>query len=42
MVHGKSPFQFENMWLKTKGFEERVWAWWSRYSFQGPPSFVLA
>ena len=27
MVRGKSPFQFENMWLKTDGFVDRVDSW---------------
>ena len=42
MTRGKSPFQFENMWLKDEGFVDRVEAWWSSYSFSGPPSLVLA
>jgi hypothetical protein len=42
MLRGKIPFRFENMWLKTEGFVERVQNWWSSYSFTGPPSLVLA
>ena len=42
MARGKSPFRFENMWLKTKGFVDRVQSWWNRHSFVGTPSFVLA
>uniref|UniRef100_A0A2N9EW14 Reverse transcriptase domain-containing protein n=1 Tax=Fagus sylvatica TaxID=28930 RepID=A0A2N9EW14_FAGSY len=42
MTRGKSPFNFENMWLKDEGFVDRVEAWWSSYSFNGPPSVVLA
>ena len=38
----KSPFRFDNMWLKTDGFNDRVHSWWNRYSFSGTPSFVLA
>ena len=30
------------MWLKTKGFTDRVHLWWNQYSFSGTPSFVLA
>lgn len=30
------------MWLKEDGFVDRVRLWWSSYSFQGSPSFVLA
>ena len=42
MARGKSPFRFENMWLKTDGFIERVQSWWNRHSFSGTPSFVFA
>jgi hypothetical protein len=42
MQRGKSPFRFENMWLQDVGFVDRVAAWWSSYSFTGPPSLVLA
>jgi hypothetical protein len=39
---GARPFKFENMWLKADGFVEKVRLWWSSYSFQGEPSFILA
>ena len=42
ILRGKSPFRFENMWLKTVGFKDRVHSWWNRYSFLVTPSFVLA
>ena len=42
MARGKSPFKFENMWLKTEGFVKKVQFWWNCYSFYGTPSFVLA
>ena len=42
MAHGKSPFKFENMWLKTEGFVQKVQTWWSSYSFRGTQSFVLS
>ena len=42
ILRGKSPFRFENMWLKTDGFKNRVHSLWNRYSFSGTPSFVLA
>ena len=42
MTREKSPFRYENMWLKTEGFVENVQFWWNRYSFYGTPSFVLA
>ena len=42
MARGKSLFRFENMWLKTEGFVDKVQSWWNRHSFVGTPSFVLA
>ena len=42
MARGKSPFRFENMWLKTDGFIDRVQSWWNHHSFSGTPSFVFA
>ena len=42
MARGKSLFRFENMWLKTKGFMDRVQSWWNRHSFVGTLSFVFA
>uniref|UniRef100_A0A2N9GJ10 Reverse transcriptase zinc-binding domain-containing protein n=1 Tax=Fagus sylvatica TaxID=28930 RepID=A0A2N9GJ10_FAGSY len=39
---GKSSFKFENMWLKSEGFVDRVSSWWSGYEFFRTPSFVLA
>jgi hypothetical protein len=42
LTGGKCSFKFENMWLKTEGFVDRVKTWWSSYPFIGSPSFVLA
>ena len=42
MARGKSLFRFENMWLKTEGFVDKVQSWWNRHSFVGSPGFVLA
>ena len=42
MARGESPFRFENMWLKTDGFIDRVHSWWNRHSFSGTPSYVFA
>ena len=42
MERGKSPFRFENMWLKTNGFVDRVFSWWNCHSFSGTPSYVFA
>ena len=39
---GRCAFKFENMWLRAKGFLERVKHWWEGYSFLGSPSFILA
>nr|XP_023910062.1 uncharacterized protein LOC112021728 [Quercus suber] len=39
---GKSPFRFENMWLKTDVFVDRVDLWWNHHNFSGTPSFVFA
>ena len=39
---GKSPFRFENIWLKVEGFVDKVWLWWNSYHFVGIPSYVLA
>ncbi|RVW40781.1 Transposon TX1 uncharacterized 149 kDa protein [Vitis vinifera] len=38
----KSPFRFENMWLRVEGFMDKVKDWWQSYSFRGKPSFVFA
>ena len=42
MARGKSPFRFENMWLKMDGFVDRVDSGWNRHSFSGTPSFLFA
>lgn len=39
---GSTPFRFENMWLSSEGFVERVGEWWSNYLVGGKPSFILA
>ena len=39
---GKSPFHFENMWLKVDSFSDRVKRWWDTYNFSGSPSYILA
>ena len=30
------------MWLKAKGFVEKVHSWWDSYNFQGSPSYRIA
>ena len=37
----RSPFRFQNMWLKSEGFHNRVQQWWSSYLYIGSPSYVL-
>uniref|UniRef100_A0A2N9EXD0 Reverse transcriptase domain-containing protein n=1 Tax=Fagus sylvatica TaxID=28930 RepID=A0A2N9EXD0_FAGSY len=39
---GKYPFRFENMWLKSEGFVERVKHWWESYLFEGSPGHILS
>ncbi|KAG2671254.1 hypothetical protein I3760_14G124900 [Carya illinoinensis] len=39
---GRRSFKFENMWLKSEGFVDKVRHWWSSYQFHGTPSFILA
>ena len=39
---GRCAFKFEKMWLKAKGFVERVQQWWNGYCFVGSHSFILA
>uniref|UniRef100_A0A2N9H040 Uncharacterized protein n=1 Tax=Fagus sylvatica TaxID=28930 RepID=A0A2N9H040_FAGSY len=39
---GRRPFWFENMWLKAKGFGDRVKSWWESYSVMGTPRYVFA
>ena len=41
MARGKSPFRFENVWVKTDGFADSVQSWWNLHSFFGTSSFVL-
>ena len=42
LVHGPTPFRFENMWLKTKGFESFIDGWWKSFDVRGGSSFVVA
>ncbi|KAG5617007.1 hypothetical protein H5410_016831 [Solanum commersonii] len=37
----KSYFKFENWWLTTDGFNDRVKTWWESFRFHGKPEFVL-
>ena len=42
IMGGKSPFRFENMWLKVDRFVHRVRDWWALYSFPSSLSHILA
>ena len=42
IARGKNRFRFENMWLKSDGFVDRVDSWWNRHSFSHTPSYVFA
>ncbi|KAL6326865.1 hypothetical protein AAG906_012140 [Vitis piasezkii] len=42
MRTGKSPFRFENMWLRVEGFMDKMKDWWQSYNYRGKPSLVLA
>ena len=39
---GKSPFRFENMWLKIDGFKDLVRSWWNGYSVKGYSNHYIA
>ena len=38
----RTPFCFENMWLRVENFVDKVKTWWASSLFQGTPSFILA
>ena len=39
---GPSPFKFENMWLKEKGFKDLLRNWWMGFQFRGSFNFTLS
>ena len=39
---GKTPFRFENMWLRVEGFKDLVRRWLTGYTFSGLFSHILA
>ena len=39
---GPSPFRFELMWLKFRGFKELLKGWWQNLKFHGSFSYILA
>jgi hypothetical protein len=41
MQKRQSPFRFQNMWLKSEGFHNRVQQWWNSYLYNGSPSYIL-
>ncbi|KAG5616948.1 hypothetical protein H5410_016772 [Solanum commersonii] len=36
-----SHFKFENWWLQTEGFKEKIKTWWESFPSTGSPDFVL-
>lgn len=38
----KRYFKFENWWLSSDGFLDRVKGWWSNFNFSGKPDYILA
>nr|XP_016436162.1 PREDICTED: uncharacterized protein LOC107762331 [Nicotiana tabacum] len=38
----KSYFKFENWWLETEGFNDRVQNWWTSFEIEGRPYYILA
>ena len=38
---GPSPFRFELMWLKFRGFRELLKGWWQNLKFHGSFSYIL-
>lgn len=39
---GKGLFTFENMWVRTEGFVDKVRNWWGSYHYHGSLSYILA
>ena len=39
---GSTPFCFENMWLRSDGFQELLEGWWKGVFVHGKASFVLS
>ncbi|XP_059623067.1 uncharacterized protein LOC132266231 [Cornus florida] len=38
----RTPFQFENMWLRSEDFQGKVQSWWGEAMFTGSANYVLA
>ncbi|XP_059658873.1 uncharacterized protein LOC132305216 [Cornus florida] len=38
----RTPFRFENMWLRVEDFQGKVQSWWEATTFTGSTSYVLA
>ncbi|KAG6654621.1 hypothetical protein CIPAW_05G158600 [Carya illinoinensis] len=39
---GRHSFKFENMWLKSEAFVNKVRHWWSSYQFHGTPPLLFS
>ncbi|XP_059635931.1 uncharacterized protein LOC132278132 [Cornus florida] len=42
MTSRRTPFRFENMWLRAEDFQGKVQSWWGEATFTGSTSYVLA
>lgn len=38
----KTHFKFDNWWLDTEGFIDRIKEWWTSFEFSGKPNYILA
>lgn len=36
-----SYFKFENWWIQTEGFKDRIKNWWSSFRYEGSPDYIL-
>lgn len=39
--NSKTYFKFENCWLQSEGFNDRVRAWWESFNFSGKADYVM-
>ena len=41
LVHGHTPFRFENIWFKGEGFKSLIDDWWKSFEVRGISSYVV-
>lgn len=41
-IQSSRCFKFENRWLQTEGFEEKVKDWWDYFACEERPDYILA